>query len=115
MTIIAILMSTVYGLIGLNALFMFIGTWVSMCRQVSTYCALFMCMFQLAIQIAVGALLFTKYNAVCMRSVYPTLTTMKWTMSDDFAMTITLWIFSFFTMCCFTCCGLCGAMKTMKN
>ena len=53
----ASLMGTAYGIIGLNALFMFIGTWRYRWRICSVYCTMFACLFQFAILIAVGACL----------------------------------------------------------
>ena len=115
LTLISVLLSVCYGLIGLNALFMFIGTWNFPFRVCSVYCTLFMCLFQLCIQISVGALLFSKYNKVCIRSVYQTYTNMYWTISDDMAMITALWITGFFSMFCFVCCGMCSAMKPSEK
>lgn len=49
MTVMALMMSIVYGLIGLNAIFAFAGTWSYGFRVCSTYCTLCMCMVQLAV------------------------------------------------------------------
>ena len=113
LTMIAVLMETLFGLIGLNALFMFIGTWRYTWRVCSIYCTLFMCIFQLAILASVASMLFTKYNAVCMRSMHTSAGKgeFPWYMSDDFYWTYTLWIISWFLMFGFCCCGLCSARK----
>ena len=111
MTIMALLMSVCYGLIGLNSIFAFAGTWNYGFRVCSTYFTLCMCLFQLAIQIAVATMLFTNYNRMCMRSLYPTWQDIYWTMSDDITTFTSMWISSWFLMCCFAACGLCGAMK----
>ena len=111
LTLVATLMGTVYGIIGLNALFMFIGTWRYRWRVCSVYCPFFACLFQFIILCVVGALLFTKYNAVCARSLTPTAGNMPWTMADDFYITFVVWIFSFIWMFVFVCCGMCSAFR----
>lgn len=59
--------------------------------------------------------MFTKYNAVCMRSMVKTYGEhMIWTMADDWYVTISLWIVSFFAMMFFCCCGLCQAFRPKK-
>lgn len=108
-------MSVTYGLIGLNSLFMFGGTWIYQCRVCSVYFTLFMCLFQLAIQITVPVILFTPYTNLCVRSVFETMSPMHWTMTDEIALASSLWIFSFFTMCCFACCGMCAAVKPKQT
>ena len=70
LTIMGVLMSVMYTIVGLNALAMFIGTWRYRWRICSVYCTFVACMIQFALLIAVGALMFTKYNAVCARSLY---------------------------------------------
>ena len=45
LTMIAVLMQTLFGLISLNALFMFIGTWRYRWRICSIYCTMCMCIF----------------------------------------------------------------------
>ena len=104
-------MGVVYGLVGLNALFMFIGTWRYRWRICSVYCTFFVCLFQFIILCVVGALLFTKYNAVCARSLKVTATGMPWHMADDFYITFIVWIVSFIWMFVFVCCGLCSAFR----
>lgn len=111
LTTIAGLMGAIYGLVTLNAIFMFIGTWRAGARICSIYCTFGVCLFQFAALIAVGAMMFTKYNAICARSVTETMGEGNiWTMADDFYVTFSLWITSFITMFCFVCCGLCSAM-----
>ena len=58
-----------------------------------------------------GACLFTKYNAVCARSLTNTGEPFFWTMHDDFYMVFVLWIFSWIWMFVFLCCGLCSAFR----
>lgn len=69
LTTVAILMSTVYGVVCLQALIMFVGTWRYRWRACAIYCTMFSCVFHLAVTIASGTLLLTKYNAVCSRSM----------------------------------------------
>lgn len=114
LTLIATLMGAAYGLIGLNALFMFIGVWRYELRVCSIYCTFCACVTQLALMIAVGALLFTKYNKVCARSMVETAPPMMWHMADDFFMTTFCWGTSFVTLFAFLACGLCQAMREQK-
>jgi len=112
MTTIGVLMGTLFGLIGLNALFMFIGTWRYRWRICSVYCTLFMCVFQLAILSSVAALMFTKYNAYCARSLHPAWgVDMPWYIADDFYWSFIIWVSGWFTMFFYCCCGLCSAYK----
>ena len=112
LTTIAGLMGAIYGLVALNAVFMFIGTWRYRWRICSIYCTFGVCLFQFAALIAAGAMMFTKYNAICGRSMTETMGEGNmWTMADDFYMTFSLWIISFITMFCFVCCGLCSAIR----
>ena len=108
LTLIAGVLGLVYGLVGLNALAMFIGTWRYRWRICSVYFTGLVCMFQFCVIIATGALLFTKYNGICARSLRKTSvwdSAFIWTMSDDFYMVFSLWIFSIFSMCGFTDCA----------
>ena len=108
LTLIAGLLGLVYGLVGLNALAMFIGTWRYRWRVCSAYFTAVICMFQLCVLIATGCLMFTKYNGICARSMRKTSVwdgAFIWTMSDDFYMTFSLWIASFFTMFGFVHCS----------
>ena len=115
LTLIAGLMGMSYGFVALNALFMFIGTWRYRWRVCSVYCTFATCLFQFIILIVSGALLFTKYNAVCGRSMTKTAgDAFLWTMADDFYTTFSLWIISFVAMFCFVCCGLCSAYRPDK-
>ena len=111
LTLIATLMGVAYGIVGLNALFMFIGTWRYRWRICSIYCTFFACFFQFFILCVVGALLFTKTNAICARSLFNTATGMPWTMADDFYVTFVIWIASFIWMFVFVCCGMCSAFR----
>lgn len=116
LTLAAGLMGLSYGIVALNALFMFCGAWRYRWRVCSVYCTLFACMFQFIIAIVVGALLFTKYNAVCGRSMVKTWGgEMNWTMADDFYTTFSLWIATFVLMFVFCCFGLCSAFRPMKD
>ena len=112
LTAIAGLLASVYGLVCLNAIFMFIGTWRPGARICSVYCTFAVCLFQFIVLIVAGAMLFTKYNAICSRSVTETMGEGNlWTMADDFYTTISLWAISFITMFCFLCCGLCSTIR----
>ena len=108
-------MGVAYGIIGLNALFMFIGTWRHHFRICSVYCTFFACIFQFAILIACGAMMFSKYNVLCARSLKPTAAPMLWTMADDIYITFICWVFSFIWMFVFVCCGLCSAFRPELN
>jgi len=108
LTMIAGLLGIVYFLVGLNALAMFIGTWRYRWRVCSVYFTGILCLFQFAVIVATGALMFTKYNGICSRSMRKTSvwdSAYIWTMSDDFYMTFSLWIASIFTMFGFVCCS----------
>lgn len=108
MTAIASLMGFVYGIIGLNALFMFIGTWRPNWRVCSVYCTLCTCVCQLITLIIVATMLFTPYNNICSRSLYPSWgPSLPYYMADDFYWTYTLWIASIITMFIFCCIGMC--------
>lgn len=112
LTTIAGLMASVYGLVTLNAVFMFIGTWRWWARVCSIWCTFGVCLFQFCALIACGVMMFTKYNAICARSIQETMGEGNmWSMADDFYMTFSIWIMSFITMFCFVCCGLCSAMR----
>ena len=69
LTLIATLMGVVYGLVGLNSLFMFIGTWRYRFRICSVYFTMVLCLFQFCVIVATGVILDSKYNKVCMRSM----------------------------------------------
>jgi hypothetical protein len=115
LTIIAILMSVAYSVVGLNAIAMFIGTWRCGWRICSVYCTFFACIFQFAILISVGAMMFSKYGALCARSMNSTAAPFLWTMADDFYVTFIVWIFSFIWMFVFVCCGMCSAFRPELN
>ncbi len=112
LTLIATLMGAAYGCIGLNALFMFCGAWWFYLRMCSMICTMVACLFQFAILITTGVLMMTKYNNVCMRSLTPTVEGFRWTMADDFYVTFSLWVISFFAMFIFVCCGMCSGYKS---
>ena len=115
LTLIAGLMGLAYGLVALNALFMFIGTWRYRARVCSVYCTMVTCLIQFIVLCVSGALLFTPYNAICARSMQLTMGGIEmWTMADDFYTTFSLWIISFFAMFAFACCGLCSAYRPDK-
>ena len=111
LTLVAGLMGLVYGLVALNALFMFIGTWRYRFRVCSAYFTWFVCLFQFCVLIAVGTILDSQYNEVCMRSMTPTWGVGIWTMADDFYVTGVCWVISFFLMIGFVCCSGCQLMK----
>jgi hypothetical protein len=108
LTIIAILMGTLYGLVWINALCMFIGTWRYRARICSFYFSGVVCMFHVAVLIAVGVLMFTRYNGICSRSMRTTSAwdgAYIWTMADDFYATFSMWIGSFFLLFGFMACA----------
>lgn len=112
LTVIGSLMGAAYGVIALNALFMFIGAWRYRWRVCSVYCTFVACMLQLILTIVSGAMMFTKYNDVCARSMTNTFDGFRWTMHDDFAMTFNLWVASLILLLPFVCCGMCSAFET---
>ena len=114
LTVMGVLMSVMYTVVGLNAIAMFIGTWRSNWRICSVYCTFVACMLQFALLIAVGALMFTKYNALCARSLYATNDYYLYSMNDDFYFTFTSWIVSWIWMFVFVCCGMCSAYRPEK-
>jgi len=109
LTLVAQLMSAAFGVIALNALFMFIGAWRYRWRVCSLYCTFCACMTQLILSIVSAVFLFSKYNAVCSLSLTNTFTGFRWTMNDDFTMTFNLWVASLILMLPFVCCGMCNA------
>ena len=112
LTLIAGLMNASYSIVALNAIFMFVGVWRYRWRFCSVICTAATCLIQLILSIVVGALMFTKYNAICARSMVRTYgENMIWTMADDFYVTFSLWVVSFFAMMFFCCCGLCQAYR----
>ena len=114
LSVVAILMSTSYGIIALNALFMFIGAWRYRWRVCSVYCTMVACVLQLILLTVSATMLFSKYNNVCMRSLTNTFEGFRWTMNDDFQMTFNLWVASFILMFPFVCCGMCSAFVATK-
>mmetsp|Transcript_835 Transcript_835/g.1288 ORF Transcript_835/g.1288 Transcript_835/m.1288 type:complete len:115 (+) Transcript_835:1102-1446(+) len=114
MTLVATLMSTMYGIIALNALFMFIGAWRYRWRVCSVYCTMCACLVQMVILMVSAVMLTGKYNTVCMRSLTNTFEGFRWTMNDDFQMTFNLWVASFILMFPFVCCGMCSAFVATK-
>ena len=98
-----------YFFVQLHAIVIFIGTWRYRWRQFSMLCCgCFTCCFQICVLIASGAMLFTKYNAVCSRSMRTTSVwdgAWLWTMADDFYTVYSIWIMSFFTWVAFMCCA----------
>lgn len=58
LSIVSVMNGTVLGLIGLNALFMFLGIWMKKFRIMSIYCNFFTCMAHLAILIASATFIF---------------------------------------------------------
>ena len=102
-------MGSVYGIVGLNALFMFIGAWRYRWRVCSVYCTFCACLYQFIIMIVAAVFLFTPYNNVCMRSMYKTAEGIRWTMADDFQLTFMMWVATIILMFVFVCCGMCSA------
>lgn len=115
MSIVASLNGTALGIIGLNAVFMFIGTWRYRWRVCSIYCTLFACLFQFAIIVTSATMLFSSYTLVmCAPSLTETAPGMPWYMADDWTVNVMLWIAQIFLMFGFLACGLCSAMKDQE-
>lgn len=114
MSLVASLNGTALGFIGLNALFMFIGTWRYRWRVCSIYCTLFACLFQFAVIITSATMLFSSYTTVmCATSLTNTMGgSLPWYMADDWAVNVMLWVGQIFLMFGFLACGLCSAMKS---
>ena len=113
MSLVASLNGTALGFIGLNAIFMFIGTWRYRWRVCSVYCTLFSCLFQFAVIITSATMLFSKYTTtMCATSLTSTAGALPWFMADDWAVNVMLWIGQIFLMFGFLACGLCSAMKS---
>ena len=102
-------MGTAYGIIALNALFMFIGAWRYRWRICSVYCTIAACLLQLILTILSSVMMFTKYNNLCTKSLTNTFEGFRWTMNDDLMMVLNLWIFSLLCLFPFLCCGCCSA------
>lgn len=115
MTLVGVLMGTVYGVIALNSLAMFLGVFFLGFRVCSIYCTFIACLFHAAVIVVTPILLFTKYNAVCARSLFKTYDGFRWTMFDDFETTFSLWIASFFVMFGFLFCGLQSAYSRQQS
>ena len=112
MTLVAVLNSTSLGIILLNSLFMFIGTWRYRWRVCSVYCTMFACVFQFAVIIVSATFLFSRYTTtLCMRSLTSTAGGLLWTMADDYATNVSLWVAQIFVMFGFLICGFCSAYK----
>lgn len=108
MTAIASLMGFVYGIVGLNSLFMFIGTWRANWRVCSVFCTIATCFCTFIVLIIVATMLFTSYNAVCARSLYPAWgESVPYTMADDFYWTFFIYILTWIFMFVFACIGMC--------
>jgi len=112
LTTISTLMSAAFGVIALNALFMFIGAWRYRARVCSVYCTMIACLLQLILTIVSATMMFTKYNNVCGRSLANTFDGIRWTMNDDMTHTLNLWVGSIITLLPFLCCGMCSAYQT---
>jgi len=115
LTLIGILMGTAYGIVALNAVFMFAGVFLTPCRIMSVFFTPVVFLFQLAVQICVGVFMFTKYNNVCFRSLTNTFDGFRWTMADDGYTTFSLWVISFFTMIGIMMCGMCSAISPLNK
>lgn len=105
LTVIAIIMGVAYTVIAANAIIMFIGVWFYRYRFCSFYCTFFSFFLQLIVLIVTASLLFTKYNAVCSLSTTNTYENFRWTMRDDFTMTLSLFSISWILLFVFVCFG----------
>ena len=111
MTLVAILNQVSFAIIALNAVIMFLGTWMYRARVMSVYCTFFACLFQFAIIVTSGVILCSPYAIVCARSMQDTAGDLMWTMRDDYGAMFSLWIISIIAMFPFVCCGLIPTMK----
>jgi hypothetical protein len=111
LTVIAGIMAAAYGLIALNAVFMFVGAWFSWARICSVYFTLFACVFQFGVMVATGAMLFTKYNNLCARSLFRSFEPFLWFLADDIFTTFSIWVTTWVGMFIWLCCGLCSAWR----
>jgi len=92
-------------LIVLNGLLGIWGGWSALSRVAQTYFNIFTCLFQLAILITCGTMLFPTAGE---QSTGFTL----WTMRDDYVMIITLWGTQFIWLFVFFFIGMCGAYRS---
>jgi len=107
-------------LIVLNGLLGIWGGWSALSRVAQTYFNIFTCLFQLAILITCGTMLFTPYAMQCYTSLFPTAGGFSdhstgfslWTMHDDYVMIITLWGTQFIWLFVFFFIGMCGAYRS---
>lgn len=107
-TLAATLSAIPYGFAGLNALFMIIGAWSRNCRLCSIWCTLCVFIFQFAILIVTGTMIFSKYSLGCFGSLTPTAGEgVQWTMSDDMYSMAYLYLAGWFALFVFLCCGWC--------
>ena len=111
LTLVAGLNQLCFGIIALNALFMFIGAFRYQDRVLSVYCTFFACLFQFCIIVVSGVILCNRWNAVCSRSLTPTAGGLQWTMRDDFGVCFGLWIMSIILLFPFLFCGLQSTRK----
>jgi len=106
-------MGIAYGFVCFNAILMIIGAFHIGFRIFSIYCTMCVCLLQLALLIASASLFFTKYNAVCSKSMTNTWNGYRWTMADDFQAVFGLWVASFPIMLGFCFCGLQSAYNSV--
>lgn len=122
LTLVAVLNVASLSLIVLNGLLGIWGGWSSVGRVAQTYFTFFAFLFQMAILIACGTMLFTPYAMSCYTSLFPTAgrpdvggTTSGsslWTMHDDYIMVIGLWASQWIWLFIFLVIGLCGAFRS---
>jgi hypothetical protein len=71
---------------------------------------MFACLFQFVILITSATFLFNKYSTtLCMRSLTGTAGGLMWTMADDYATNVNMWVSQIFLMFGFLSCGFCSA------
>lgn len=113
LSMVAFLNGLALGLIGLNALFMFFGIWMTKFRIVSVYMNFCTCLFHFIILIVSATCIFNQFSTtLCARSLTLTGEGRLYTMADDYRMNVGLWIFQLFALFGFMCCGLCGAYRS---
>ena len=87
---------------------MIIGAWSRNCRLCSIWCTLCVFIFQFAILIVTGTMIFSKYSLGCFGSLTPTAGEgVQWTMSDDMYSMAYLYLAGWFALFVFLCCGWC--------
>lgn len=100
------------GIIMLNAILMFAGTWRFNDRVISVYCTFAACLIQLIMLIISATYIFSIYSMqICSRSMTETAPGLFWTMHDDYYQNVYCWIVQIPLMFMFCCSGMIPAFK----